>query len=160
MTKSTLEKVVISITGNSDTIFYYHYGGNWINGQTFSLMDALREMFRLMKQDIKGGGRGMSFREELRSAVNRHSKENGSNTPDFILAQFLERQLDVFDETVAAREELYGGNIGNQVVPPIGENVLHPLGRPTSRDGSEQRTSVEDNGSSAVCTGDVGASEA
>lgn len=45
-----------------------------------------------------------TFRTELESAINRHSKENGSNTPDFILAQFLMDSLSVFDNAVRARE--------------------------------------------------------
>ena len=42
----------------------------------------------------------LTFREELGSLLNRRSKENTSNTPDFILAAFLEECLDAFDECV------------------------------------------------------------
>lgn len=45
------------------------------------------------------------FRSELESLINRFSKENGSNTPDFILAEFLENCLDNFDKAVSARME-------------------------------------------------------
>jgi hypothetical protein len=44
------------------------------------------------------------FRADLTKLVNRHSKENGSNTPDYILAEYLERCLNNFDLTVAARD--------------------------------------------------------
>jgi hypothetical protein len=30
------------------------------------------------------------FRKELEQLINRNSRENGSNTPDFILAQYIE----------------------------------------------------------------------
>lgn len=48
------------------------------------------------------------FRKELETLINRHSRENGSNTPDFILAEYLEGCLQVFDETLAKREIWYG----------------------------------------------------
>jgi len=50
----------------------------------------------------------MSLREELQSTINRHSAEHGSNTPDFILAQYLTSCLAAFDEAVNAREKWYG----------------------------------------------------
>lgn len=48
------------------------------------------------------------FREELVNLINRHSMENGSNTPDFILANYLMLQIESFDTTVNRREEWYG----------------------------------------------------
>lgn len=46
--------------------------------------------------------------KELANVLNRHSAENGSDTPDFLLAQFLLGCLDVWNSTVVAREEWYG----------------------------------------------------
>ena len=48
------------------------------------------------------------FRKELESLVNRHSGENGSNTPDFILADYLTDCLVAFDRAVNRRESWYG----------------------------------------------------
>jgi len=48
------------------------------------------------------------FRRGLVSLLNCHSKENASNTPDFILANFLIDCLEAFDNTVLAREAWYG----------------------------------------------------
>jgi len=50
----------------------------------------------------------MSFVEELRNLINRHSMENGSNTPDFLLAAFLRSCLEAFNEGIAARDGWYG----------------------------------------------------
>ena len=50
------------------------------------------------------------FRKELETLINCHSAENGSNTPDFILADYLVRCLDNFDETLQARQKWYGGD--------------------------------------------------
>ena len=55
----------------------------------------------------------LSFRAELRSLLNRYSMENESNTPDFILADYLvdclaswdratERRIEWFDNAQAA----------------------------------------------------------
>jgi len=49
-----------------------------------------------------------SFRSELNDLINCHSRENGSNTPDFILAQFLHQCLDAFDTAVRLRDRWYG----------------------------------------------------
>lgn len=52
--------------------------------------------------------RNVSFEAELTSLINRFSKENESNTPDFILAQFLEQCFSVFTTSVQQRETWYG----------------------------------------------------
>lgn len=54
----------------------------------------------------------MTFREELESLINRNSKEKGSDTPDFILAAYLDAQLKLFDATVKDRERWYGRAVG------------------------------------------------
>lgn len=48
------------------------------------------------------------FRREIETVINRHSKENGSDTPDFILAEYLHHCLVVFDQTVRQRDAWYG----------------------------------------------------
>lgn len=50
----------------------------------------------------------LNFRDELRSLINRHSMENGSNTPDFILADFLQGCLELFDKSILSREGYFG----------------------------------------------------
>ena len=46
----------------------------------------------------------MSLREEVRAAINRASADNGSDTPDFILADYLLSCLDAFDKATIARD--------------------------------------------------------
>lgn len=48
------------------------------------------------------------FYKEIEEAINRHSKENGSNTPDWVLAEYLIRCLFTFDACVDMRERYYG----------------------------------------------------
>jgi|GEM_PF-2001278 hypothetical protein len=52
--------------------------------------------------------KGPTFRKEIAAVINRHSKENGSDTPDFLLAEYLSDCLDAFDRTTKAREKWYG----------------------------------------------------
>ena len=48
------------------------------------------------------------FQKELAALLNSHSQENASNTPDFMLAQFLIACLKAWNETTIAREAWYG----------------------------------------------------
>ena len=51
----------------------------------------------------------LGFRSELEQVINRHSmEERGGNTPDFILAEYLNNCLKIFDETTRARDRWYG----------------------------------------------------
>lgn len=50
----------------------------------------------------------MSLRDELRAAINRASAENSSNTPDFILAEYLTTCLAAFDLAANRRDDWYG----------------------------------------------------
>jgi len=49
-----------------------------------------------------------SFRSELQTLINRFSMENRSDTPDFVLADYLTRALQSFDQAVRDREAWYG----------------------------------------------------
>ena len=49
-----------------------------------------------------------TFRKELQHVINCYSKENGSDTPDFILAEYLEDCLNSYDKAVAAKEKHHG----------------------------------------------------
>ena len=53
----------------------------------------------------------MNFRDEIEHVINKYSRENGSDTPDFILAEYLANTLDVFDRTVRRREQWYGRGV-------------------------------------------------
>lgn len=49
------------------------------------------------------------FRKELETLINKHSKENTSQTPDFILADYLENCLMAFDNAVSEHNAWYMG---------------------------------------------------
>ena len=70
-----------------------------------------------------------AFRTELIGLLNKHSLENGSNTPDFILADYLISCLSSFDTAVSDRSAWYGGadkiaksdNLSTTPTPPTNE---------------------------------------
>lgn len=49
-----------------------------------------------------------SFGRELQLLINKYSRENGSNTPDFILAEYIMGCLLAFDQAVESRDRWYG----------------------------------------------------
>ena len=59
------------------------------------------------------------FREELERLINTHSMENGSGTPDFILAQYLVACLEAYDAAVYRRTQWMGG------ASPMDEGTVH-----------------------------------
>jgi len=65
-----------------------------------------------------------TFKKELEELINKHSKENGCDTPDFILANFLNASLDAFDAAVKHRSEWYGEGNPN---PKVNIEEYHKL---------------------------------
>jgi hypothetical protein len=57
-------------------------------------------------------GDEMSNRDELvndiAAAINRNNAESGSDTPDFILAEFAVASIEAFDAAVRSRDDWYG----------------------------------------------------
>jgi hypothetical protein len=49
-----------------------------------------------------------TFEQELEALINRYSQENLSNTPDFILAEFLLLCLVAWNHATTERERWYG----------------------------------------------------
>ena len=49
-----------------------------------------------------------AFMEDLTALLHRYGMEHGSNTPDFILAEYLLKCLETWNATVQRREQWYG----------------------------------------------------
>ena len=58
------------------------------------------------------------FRIALEHTINYRSMENGSNTPDFVLAQYLADCLAAFDKATQHREGWHGRPFDNGDTPP------------------------------------------
>jgi len=54
-----------------------------------------------------------TLREELTSLINRRSRENTSDTPDYILASYLEACLQAFEATIVERDRWHGFRPGH-----------------------------------------------
>lgn len=52
-----------------------------------------------------------TLRKEIEEAINKVSAENESNTPDFILAEYLMNCLENFDMAVKQRDRWYSVNL-------------------------------------------------
>jgi uncharacterized protein YdeI (YjbR/CyaY-like superfamily) len=50
----------------------------------------------------------ISFEKELRELLNKHSVENQSNTPDFVLCGYIEDCLTAFNNATKRRDNYYG----------------------------------------------------
>lgn len=49
-----------------------------------------------------------TFTTELRQLINRYSKENGSHTPDFLLAEYLAACLTAYESVITQRDKWFG----------------------------------------------------
>ena len=48
----------------------------------------------------------MTFRKELENLINKYSLESASDTPDFILAQYMFDCLQAFNKALKARKDM------------------------------------------------------
>jgi hypothetical protein len=53
------------------------------------------------------------FERELQELLNRYSKENESDTPDYVLAHYIKYSLKAYNQAVNLREEYYGRKENN-----------------------------------------------
>lgn len=51
------------------------------------------------------------FAKDLEQLINRHSMENGSNTPDFILAEFMMNALQSYERAIYQRTSWHGNQV-------------------------------------------------
>lgn len=66
------------------------------------------------------------FKKELTELVNKHSMENGSDTPDFILARFLKGCLELFNKTIKARQHWYSNDAKPAGLPETEQDIPMP----------------------------------
>lgn len=56
----------------------------------------------------QGPGDSPDFNSELTGLLNRHSEENASNTPDWILRNYILGCLEAFNQGIRERDSWYG----------------------------------------------------
>jgi hypothetical protein len=50
----------------------------------------------------------MTLSDDIKAMLNANSRENESNTPDFILASYMLKCLIAFEEATCSRDNWYG----------------------------------------------------
>ena len=55
-----------------------------------------------------GGEKRMSLKSDIEIILNKHCAENESNTPDFILAEYLIHCIGSFNQATVERDKWYG----------------------------------------------------
>lgn len=66
------------------------------------------------------------FLRDLAGVINKHSREGGSNTPDFILAEYLSRALVGFERASKHREQWYGKSLSiGMADAPVSASPAH-----------------------------------
>ena len=65
----------------------------------------------------------MTFEKELEQIINKYSKEQDSNTPDFILAQYLNSCLHAYNEALKARTKRYSPEIDKDICQTITDQL-------------------------------------
>ena len=58
-----------------------------------------------------------NFQKDLAQLINKYCIENESDTPDFMIAEYLDGCLQVYNETITKREEWYGRSKQSQPLP-------------------------------------------
>lgn len=87
--------------------------GDWIlrgvKGECYPVKGAIFAETYVEAMEEEGE---LTLEQELARVLNRRSCENGSDSPDWVLAQFLVNALQAFNLSVVARERWYGRPAG------------------------------------------------
>jgi hypothetical protein len=80
----------------------------------------------------EGENMSISFQDALQNLINCHSMENGSDTPDFLLAEYLCDCLASYEVIVSKREAWYGREMRGPASAPtvVSSNEAKPSGSP------------------------------
>lgn len=96
-------------------------------GEVYGSPAAIHYVRELTEADVALGlqqARHRNFREELTALINSHSLENGSDTPDFVLANYLIGALSLFEAAVRGRCHGHAGSEGSGSPLPPGTAAM------------------------------------
>lgn len=99
----------IKVVNNDKRYYYFTVDGRFLLVEpptlSFTYYDLVNGGFSQERPKPDIPTKQIKLREDIEQAINKHSIENGSNTPDFILAEYLIDCLRAFDETIAYRTD-------------------------------------------------------
>lgn len=78
--------------------------------------------------------------DDIQSAINRHSAENVSNTPDYVLAQFLVKALAAFDHATNTRALHMSDRTAPDTGPKQAATTTAPSVEPENKQLDDQLT--------------------
>ena len=89
------DSVVVRLVKDGDPVILWRWDGEdrWVEEDAMGTPNAPKSSI---------------FKAELEALINMHSRENASNTPDRLLAQYILWSLEAFENIVNAREMWYG----------------------------------------------------
>jgi hypothetical protein len=95
------------------------------------------------------------FVKELTALLNRACRENESNTPDYILAEYLMDSLDAYDKATSKRDEWHGRALKPSPLPvdDAAEARYEALLAEKRALGVERRRLMRGHDSSCCCPG-------
>ena len=97
--RAAIREAYLRLTGREPNFIFSGWGGELTEGER-----AVHENRELRNSPPQP----MTFLEELTTLLNRNSMEQRSNTPDFILAEYMLASLRAFETATIARDECYG----------------------------------------------------
>lgn len=77
-------------------------------GQGFTKQESLAEFRDALNKAFEEKERKSDFTAELKKLINNQSMENESDTPDFILAEYLKGCLEAFEHATNQRDKWHG----------------------------------------------------
>ena len=76
-----------------------------------------------MVDKIQNIYRNDEFKKELELLINKYSIENESDTPDWIIAEYMMNSLQIFNNTINQREKWYDRSNINKIIVDKGDNL-------------------------------------
>jgi hypothetical protein len=105
---------------DGDMFFDGNGSREWRPIQPFTIAKPLDRGRWPHRREIKDSG----IPDKFELLINQNNMENGSNTPDFLLAGFLHSCLEAFDNAVRERDKWYSVELA-----PGKKHVIEPLKR-------------------------------
>ena len=91
-----------------------------------------------------------NLEDEITDAINRNSAENGSNTPDLILGEYLTACLAAFNQATNAREKWYGRDVTRGPIGVVAVDDASPKAEKCPECNGHGIVQTSDNGAMQV----------
>lgn len=93
--------------------------------QLFKQIEVAEKRYRVV---VENKAKRQAMVRDIATVINKHSRENGSNTPDFILAEMMMTCLEAFEAASLRREKWYNKalSINGDAVPGERGDIRKP----------------------------------